>query len=540
MNRSVFNTRAFFGLYHILFFVALMVLTVAALIAASATAQTTQTLIDGNVQYEKILTTDNRLQLGSPVRRPAIGVKVEAIETASGKTLGVATTDSEGNYRMELTIQEPTQMYVRALAQSENARVVRANGNRPYSIRLDDFRLAPHEQTRQDFLAVDRDRSSGPFNIVAAIGRANAMVRAAEPDIDLPNITVRWAPDYDGNTYFRAGTNEAFIKGDRTTDSDEFDDTVINHEYAHFLAARFSRDDSPGGDHDSNERLDPRLAWGEGWATFFGCASNNTSRYVDTGMTASSTKGGRGRAQGTLVAYDLESDSRESSNPGYWNEYTVSSVLWDIYDGANEEGDALSTGFAPVWTAFRDMRQEHFTYLIDFCDLLVRRQSTLGGGVASILNESSIAYHPGRNPSVDNPFPVPLTVDQLESGMVRSLGERRTNLYSSSAFYSFTLTRPREVTLTLNITGSPSRANADIDLFLLDRDGEMVTYSDATNGVGDSEQIVRRLQPGYYVVEVRSWARLTSGRQTVFNAGNFDLQLSYGRSPRSTRSADKN
>lgn len=519
---------------------ALTLLAIAAL-HINATAQGSGTQITGSVRYEKILTTDGRLQLNSPVVRPADGIKVEAIETASGKTVGLATTDADGNYRMELTIEEPTEMYVRALAQTENARVVRPTSTTVYSVRAANFRLAPGAERRQDFLAADRDRSSGPFNIIAAIRRANLMIRAVEPDIDLPNVTLRWSPEYNGNTYFRGVTSEAFIKGDRTTDSDEFDDTVINHEYAHFLAARFSRDDSPGGDHDSNERLDPRLAWGEGWATFFGCVSNNTSRYVDTGATRG--KGGSS-AQGTLVAYDLESDPRESTNAGYWNEYTVSSVLWDIYDTTNEEGDTISTGFAPVWRAFRDMREDRFTYLINFCDRLVRRQRELGNGMATLLERSTIAYRPGRNPSVENPFPIPLAADQLETGTVRSIGDRRTNLYSSSAFYSFTLARPREVTITMNITGSPSRANADIDLFLFDAEGELIVNSDATNGVGDSETITRRLEPGYYFVEVRSWAQLSNGGRMVFNAGDYDLQLSYGdggATPRTrTRRVDKN
>jgi hypothetical protein len=507
-------------------FIYALIVFIFAVFHLSASAQTSRTAITGNVRYEKILTTDGRLQLNNPVPRPAPGVKVEAIETATEKTLGIAMTDAEGNYRMELTIEQPTAMYVRVLAQTENARVVRPTGNNVYSIRAEDFRLAPGGEHRQDFLAVDRDRSSGPFNIIAAIRRANDMVRAVEPDIDLPNVTIRWSPQYDGSTYFRGTTSEAFIKGDRSSDSDEFDDTVINHEYAHFLASRFSRDDSPGGDHDSNERLDPRLAWGEGWATFFGCVSNNTSRYVDTGATRGG-KGG-GQTQGTLVAYDLESDEREQVNAGYWNEYTVSSVLWDIYDSANEEGDTIATGFAPVWRAFRDMREDRFTYLINFCDRLVRRQRELGPAMTTLLERSSIAYYPGRNPSVDNPFPIPLNVNQTESGTVRSLGDRRTNLLTSSAFYSFTLSRPREVTVTMNITGSPSRQNADIDLFLLDAEGEMVAHSDETNGVGDSETITRRLEPGYYVIEVRSWAQLANGGRMVFNAGDYDLQLSYG------------
>ena len=53
-------------------------------------------------------------------------------------------------------------------------------------------------------------------------------------------------------------------------DRDEYDDTVLLHEYGHFWQAHYSGSDSPGGSHSSADRVDPLLAFGEGSATFFG------------------------------------------------------------------------------------------------------------------------------------------------------------------------------------------------------------------------------------------------------------------------------
>ncbi|MCH7781194.1 MAG: hypothetical protein IH848_10130, partial [Acidobacteria bacterium] len=57
-------------------------------------------------------------------------------------------------------------------------------------------------------------------------------------------------------------------------DTGAYDDTVILHEYAHFAVFNFSDQDNPGGPHGFAEcDQDPKLAWEEGHATFFGCSA---------------------------------------------------------------------------------------------------------------------------------------------------------------------------------------------------------------------------------------------------------------------------
>ena len=65
----------------------------------------------------------------------------------------------------------------------------------------------------------------------------------------MPGFWATWRRGQIGGTFFDADTGTAFVLGDRALDSDEFDDAVILHEYAHLLASRFSRDDSQGGPH---------------------------------------------------------------------------------------------------------------------------------------------------------------------------------------------------------------------------------------------------------------------------------------------------
>lgn len=51
-------------------------------------------------------------------------------------------------------------------------------------------------------------------------------------------------------------------------DTDHFDDYVIIHELGHFIEDNCGQLTSPGGGHDVLSRIDPRLAWSEGWSNY--------------------------------------------------------------------------------------------------------------------------------------------------------------------------------------------------------------------------------------------------------------------------------
>jgi hypothetical protein len=104
---------------------------------------------------------------------------------------------------------------------------------------------------------VDTSRRSGAFNILEQIQRSNDFVQAADSQFQPIPFTIYWSERNQrqpgsikdgmvGTTYFNLATSTAYVLGDRNTDSDEFDDSVLIHEYAHMLAAKFSRDDSIG------------------------------------------------------------------------------------------------------------------------------------------------------------------------------------------------------------------------------------------------------------------------------------------------------
>lgn len=495
---------------------ALLLFGMALCLAAPSAAQTT---FRGTVLYEKIPAGRNGLELDNPVRTPAAGIKVEIVASADRAVLGSGFTDEKGGYSISVS-GRPARVYVRALAQTENAQVVRAGDRAEFSMVSEPFAPGRTRTVTRDLLATDSSRVAGAFNIAATIHRANALVRSARPDVELPRVEIRWDTTYMGGTFFREREGVAFINGRRGRDSDEYDDHVIAHEYGHFLMANFSRESSPGGSHGLGERLDPRLAWSEGWSNFFGAATTGSAHYIDTGMT-------RGRPV-VLVQMNLEDDVPTGDRPGIWSEHSVAGVLWDWFDDTAEEGDSVVLGFVPLWNAFAELGKEPDVYLLRFANVLAAatKQSRL---LQAGLSARSIPYSPGEEPPAPEPFPEPLPSGTPVTGTVDSRSTRRSNLWGSSAHYWFRVPEATQATLTLKITDARDPDHADLDLYLYDAAGESVAHSNAVNGVGGTERISRRLEPGYYRVEVRSWSNSNGSRLSDRTAheGTFSLLARY-------------
>jgi len=356
-------------------------------------------------------------------------------------------------------------------------------------------------------------------------GEAQTKIWRRSFDITPPPLTIYWSERNNESilarltegkirsTFFNPVTNNAYILGDRGNDSDEFDDSVILHEYAHMLAARFSRDDSPGGLHILGDMLDPRLAWSEGWANFFSSAVRGSSIYIDS------------KAPGQAIRYDLEEDSPANDRPGYYSEASVGGLLWDLLDDNQDNVDTAQFPFSSIWVAFTDLRNVRFVYLPYFLEAFLDRNPGFADALRAMVIRRNIDFLPGERPSVRYPFPKPLAVGETPRGQfVDSFTSKRTNLVNSSHFWSFSIPTGATATITLNIDdlGPANNPNAnDLDLFLLDGNGKTVEFSNRARG-GQPEMISTHLNPGTYYVEVRSFYTLGT---TVFNSGGYRLSL---------------
>lgn len=208
----------------------------------------------------------------------------------------------------------------------------------------------------------------------------------------------------DGASFYIPSENKMFILGGMngnisTADTDHFDNSVVIHEYGHFLENKYSNAKSRGGSHNGNGIIDARLAWSEGFANYFqsevlngsdliknsqnptGLSSNSVyNSYIDTsgysntytpssyakidfslyenGKTASLDKTasdlvGYGNFREVSIARLLFKASRNSSTflftdsltPHYGGDADFK-YIWQVFAGENKEGNNTINPYA--------------------------------------------------------------------------------------------------------------------------------------------------------------------------------------------------
>jgi hypothetical protein len=315
----------------------------------------------------------------------------------------------------------------------------------------------------------------GAFNILDTLSQASELIQKSGPCPSLdgrcipPLLTAYWEPGSADGTHYDDQLDAIFILGGGTADkdADEYDDSVIAHEYGHFAVRHFSRDDSPGGQHRINENgQDIRLAWSEGWGDFFSSAVRQSPLYVDT-------------ANGSTFSFDIESytspnfpiaGSLSAKTIYTTNEIAIAGVLWDVLDpiagplDLDEQHDQLALGFNPIWQT------------------LLQFQKTEGAALPATMESFQILFN---------------IIDPASSNALTAiLEERKMELFPDSADSSGGV----EVELKPN---EPD----------LDNTQHHTLYVSGPNPVGDEDMIPFSVQPNKtYTIETLN---LTNGADTL-------------------------
>lgn len=133
----------------------------------------------------------------------------------------------------------------------------------------------------------------GAFNILNSLQVAYDYIKSNTSSINTTCLSTRlnvfWKagfnpiqylyPNADPSTlsntsYYLKTTKNLYITGGQLGDlsmsnTDHFDDFATIHEFGHFIEDHCGELVSPGGTHNVTFRIDPRLAWSEGWANYF-------------------------------------------------------------------------------------------------------------------------------------------------------------------------------------------------------------------------------------------------------------------------------
>lgn len=195
-------------------------------------------------------------------------------------------------------------------------------------------------------------RAAGPFAILDTVYSGMQLVTSVQSNAQFPALTLYWSPNNIavrgnlaageiGTSFFSsaietsaAGTSLSrfiYLLGRQDSDTDEYDSAIVAHEFGHYLESAFAKSHSLGGPHGPLDKLDPTVAFSEGWGNAWSGMARGSASYADS----------IGPRQGPGVLFSLSTAPTDAAR-GWYREDSTDSSLFSLF---------RSQGFAPVWSA---------------------------------------------------------------------------------------------------------------------------------------------------------------------------------------------
>lgn len=498
--------------------------------------------IGGRITYQRVpfsAAAGRGLDYTATVERPVRGAVVELVAASGQAVLRSTLTDLAGNYAFAAPAN--TDVFIRAKAQatdpvgsgapgSWDIRVRdNTSGNALYVLDGSVFNTGTTDQVRNLLAAsgwgggfagvYTSPRSAAPFALLDTLYEATRFVldqgNASE---DFPALDAFWSPDNRPTTPWNPATGAIgttsylatavaatpaglYVLGADGVDTDEYDVHVVAHEFQHYLEDRLARSDSPGGEHGLGEKLDLRLAFSEGFANAFSAMVLADPSYRDS----------FGAAQGSDFGFSMESNA--SSNAGWFSEASVQSIAWDLYDAANEGGDAVATGFAPMYEVFKTelVDTRALTSLFPFVVALKARPGISAAAVDALVASQDIvavtmdefASTETNDGGVDEdvlPIYSALVLNGPQARLCTNTSAGTDNKIGNRRFVTFSVPTGRPITIRVQTVPDGANPPADPDLVLF-RSG-LGFFDVADSSAASLETYQQTVPAGDYVAEI--------------------------------------
>ena len=482
--------------------------------------------VSGKITFDLVPfnTSTNGLNYDATTQAPVRGVIVEALNSA-GTVIDSGVTDSVGDY--SFTVAANTDIRIRARAEmiqtsgaQWNVQVVdNTSSDALYTITGSLASSGTVDSTR-DLNAASgwggssytSDRVAGPFAILDPIYDTLQQIAAIDPDVVFPPTDFNWSinnraasgdiANGDIGTSSYIGNGEILILGDENADTDEYDRHVVIHEWGHYFEDQLSRSDSVGGPHSGGQRLDPRVAMGEGFGNALSGMITQDPFYRDSSQAQQS----RG--------FSINVETNDSS--GWFDESTVQAILYDLFDSPADGNDNLALGLGPIYETFTApsyIGQPLFTTIFGFLDELTSQQSADAAAITTLaasrgINSTSAnAAGETNNGFLSTALPlynvVTVNGPAVEVCSVNDNGD--FNKLGNRAYLSFTATAG---THTLTMTRRSGATSRDPD-FIIYRNGAVIGRAEDPPAESESGSIT--LSAGEHVIEAYDFINLGLG-----------------------------
>ena len=506
-----------------------------------------QVTLNGKITFDNVPHNDQGLGLdySSTFQAPARGVVVSLVD-ANNNVIDQTITNQNGDY--EFTVASSINIKVQAFANllaptgrdwdvkvtdntSDNALYILA-GSLSSSGTAGTQTRNLHAPSGWSGTSYTSERAAAPFAILNTIYDSIKTVEFVDPQAKFPALEIRWSQNNRavlgdrsqgdiGTSGFFRDENVIYLLGEAGRDTDEYDPHVIVHEWGHYFEENLSRFDSMGGLHSLNARLDPRLAFSEGWSNALAAIVTGDPNYKDSS----------GPSQSTGLQFDFE--NLDQSNEGWFNEASVTSIIYDIFDESSDDADRISTGFSPIYKAvtapaFREASA--FATIFSFSESLLNQSDISVSDYRELLDRQSIASSDAlgmgedNNGSIESALPVykeaQVNGEAVEVCSVDDAGN--FNRLGNREAVFFDIPQDGNYVISMTLTSGDDQRDPDFNLWQL---GEIVITVETT--MKGEESFRGQLRAGRYVAETYDFFNI-NGTSDNRGDGCFNFQVTAG------------
>lgn len=496
--------------------------------------------------------------------------------TPSNQCVTSGQTDGQGEFSLQVPhTGTPVAYTIKVNARADNEQIKASVQNDPLNYQHHfisrTLTLENNQPVSGLVMKALADEEGGAFNIYDQILKANLFLREqtancqnfnCTPFTVAPKVYVYWSKGVNPVTYLKnskgsfsfylPNRSQLFIVGGSngnisTVNTDHFDNIIILHEYGHFIEDHFSKTDTPGGSHAAKYVIDPRLAWSEGFATFFASAIFGQATYIDShGVTPS----GRFKINEDLEKHPPTRDVSQKPGEGNFREFSITRALYDMIDPYTFQGttiedkdnDSINGQFVEFWSVFSQSFKEDQRYFRDY-GLFMKLHSQMSNKTDLAAIFAREQQKPNRDdyasdfPQDSSMCPKMIQAQDLDNRERQLFGSypQNSDQHGSNDFYLY---QHAGGTLSVQLTYSPtdsasSSPEADLDLYIYEnhykyqREKDILASSTKRKETGEdsgTEAINVDAPNGPYMINVLVWTRrgnqnhiVELGSQSTYN-----------------------
>lgn len=484
------------------------------------------------------------------------------VVNSAGEIIQCGTTADNGTFQVSVP-RGVGDITLKILSRGFNSKIKASvledqNSNSPYSLEKA-VSVGGASVDAGDLIAYARlvqssKMEGGAFHIFKSLYKANDYIRTQTNNTAwvAEKVTVYWKAGFNPYSYFgypdnllsfyKPGDRKLYILGGyngnvSTSDTDHFDPAVILHEYGHFLEDVYGKTDSPGGYHNGDAVIDPRLAWSEGFANFFQGAVLSKNYYLDTAGFCNDSQESGSCSQNVYITLNDDAatasfdrmPSGTADGEGSFREISISRTLYKIISTASSS-HPLGAGipFKEIWNIFSDSTTGYHSSGQSFRSTVLLNKNldqvisssyatkvTYWNNIVSNEKQSKTYKHYANTfneqalNSCAETLLSPVQDKTVCSGSYCPF-YKRSNQFRSNDFYRIDITQAdidSNATISMSYTQTNGSYPVDLDLYLYKQDYSYFEEYQEKEYSEQSQSVVKR--------SVRTFGVLESGYESI-------------------------